>query len=79
MQNLHNINNAAAAQYNDAVILGLTLYMGHHLIGSAALPYGRPGAVCLSPRQGFELADHAAPCARLQTVPILGTVPTGTL
>ena len=41
--------------------------------------YGRPADPCLSPRQGAEAADDAAPCANLLGGPISGTVPTGTL
>lgn len=36
--------------------------MGHHPIGSAALPYGHPGAACLSPRHGGKVAERAARC-----------------
>ena len=39
--------------------------------------YGHPADPCQTTRQGFEPADHAAPCANLLGGPILGTVPTG--
>jgi len=58
--------------------------MGFNPIGSIALPYGRPGALCLSPRHGFKPDERAARCrsrsawphvadqgARGRTLPIL--------
>jgi hypothetical protein len=43
MQRLQNANNAAAAQYADAVVVGLTLYMGFQPIGSIAPATRSPG------------------------------------
>ena len=70
MQDLQVVNNAESATYQQLTqqhIITMPLYQFDFVYGpspdrSAALPYGRPGAPCPSPRQASKPAQCAARC-----------------
>ena len=84
MQRLQGVIYAAAAkceQSSGSARLGSAGSVGHGRFFSLYMgrPYGHPADPCQTMPHGAKLADYAAPCDNLPSVPVFGTVPTGAL